>query len=91
MECWVFSTPGFGRCWETQHPGFGWFWENTTSGLIVIYTTDIYKFFSSTNMIHADLSSRCSNQGLSPPVDRAASDFDPGAKYHVANNVPYIR
>jgi peptidyl-dipeptidase A len=30
-------------------------------------------------------------QGIAPPVDRSESDFDPGAKYHVAANVPYAR
>lgn len=30
-------------------------------------------------------------QGIVPPVPRSNSDFDPGAKFHVANNVPYIR
>ncbi|SDL93423.1 M2 family metallopeptidase [Maricaulis salignorans] len=30
-------------------------------------------------------------QGLMPPVDRPADAFDPGAKYHIANNVPYLR
>jgi len=30
-------------------------------------------------------------QGVVPPVDRTADDFDPGAKYHVPANVPYIR
>jgi peptidyl-dipeptidase A len=30
-------------------------------------------------------------QGIAPPVDRTESDFDPGAKYHVAANVPYMR
>jgi peptidyl-dipeptidase A len=30
-------------------------------------------------------------QGVAPPVPRDAQDFDPGAKYHVAANVPYIR
>ena len=30
-------------------------------------------------------------QGIAPPVERAATDFDPGAKYHVAANVPYMR
>ncbi|HEY0482558.1 MAG TPA: M2 family metallopeptidase [Kofleriaceae bacterium] len=30
-------------------------------------------------------------QGVAPPVERAATDFDPGAKYHVAANVPYMR
>ena len=30
-------------------------------------------------------------QGIAPPVDRSESDFDPGAKYHVAANVPYMR
>lgn len=30
-------------------------------------------------------------QGVAPPVERAATDFDPGAKYHVPGNVPYMR
>ena len=30
-------------------------------------------------------------QGIAPPVARTENDFDPGAKYHVAANVPYTR
>ena len=30
-------------------------------------------------------------QGVKPPVARSEADFDPGAKYHVAANVPYAR
>ncbi len=30
-------------------------------------------------------------QGVAPPVARTENDFDPGAKYHVAANVPYMR
>jgi peptidyl-dipeptidase A len=30
-------------------------------------------------------------QGVAAPVDRSEADFDPGAKYHVAANVPYMR
>ena len=30
-------------------------------------------------------------QGVAPPVGRSEADFDPGAKYHVAANVPYMR
>jgi peptidyl-dipeptidase A len=30
-------------------------------------------------------------QGVAPPVDRSANDFDPGAKFHVASNTPYMR
>jgi peptidyl-dipeptidase A len=30
-------------------------------------------------------------QGIAPPVERTESDFDAGAKYHVAANVPYMR
>jgi peptidyl-dipeptidase A len=30
-------------------------------------------------------------QGVAAPVPREASDFDPGAKYHVPANVPYMR
>jgi len=30
-------------------------------------------------------------QGVAPPIERASTDFDPGAKFHVAANVPYMR
>jgi peptidyl-dipeptidase A len=30
-------------------------------------------------------------QGIAPPAGRSEEDFDPGAKYHVAANVPYMR
>ena len=30
-------------------------------------------------------------QGVAPPAPRGDEDFDPGAKYHVAANVPYAR
>lgn len=34
---------------------------------------------------------RLKYQGVVPPVTRSEADFDPGAKYHVAANVPYMR
>ncbi|GIY34930.1 angiotensin-converting enzyme [Caerostris extrusa] len=34
---------------------------------------------------------RLKYQGICPPVKRFDTDFDPGAKYHVPGNVPYIR
>ena len=30
-------------------------------------------------------------QGIAAPVTRTEDDFDPGAKYHIPNNVPYTR
>ena len=30
-------------------------------------------------------------QGVEPPVPRNEKDFDPGAKYHIGANSPYIR
>ena len=30
-------------------------------------------------------------QGIVPPAPRSEAEFDPGAKYHVAANVPYMR
>ena len=30
-------------------------------------------------------------QGVVPPVERTEADFDPGAKYHVPSNAPYMR
>jgi peptidyl-dipeptidase A len=34
---------------------------------------------------------RLRNQGIRPPNTRPDDAFDPGAKYHIANNVPYLR
>jgi peptidyl-dipeptidase A len=34
---------------------------------------------------------RLKYQGVAPPMDRPEAYFDPGAKYHVAANVPYTR
>ena len=34
---------------------------------------------------------RLAYQGIVPPVERTEEDFDPGAKYHIAANVPYMR
>jgi peptidyl-dipeptidase A len=34
---------------------------------------------------------RLNYQGVAPPMARSEADFDPGAKYHVAANVPYTR
>jgi peptidyl-dipeptidase A len=34
---------------------------------------------------------RAKYQGVIPPTDRTEADFDPGAKMHVAGNVPYMR
>ena len=34
---------------------------------------------------------RLKYQGIAPPVSRSEKDFDPGAKYHVAADVPYTR
>jgi peptidyl-dipeptidase A len=34
---------------------------------------------------------RLKYQGVAPPVARSEADFDPGAKYHVAADVPYTR
>jgi peptidyl-dipeptidase A len=34
---------------------------------------------------------RLQYQGIAPPVPRDETRFDPGAKYHIPNNVPYTR
>ena len=34
---------------------------------------------------------RLKYQGVAPPVVRTEADFDPGAKYHVPSNTPYMR
>jgi peptidyl-dipeptidase A len=34
---------------------------------------------------------RAKYQGVKPPVERTEQQFDPGAKYHVPSNVPYMR
>ena len=34
---------------------------------------------------------RLKNQGIIPPAPRPADAFDPGAKYHIPGNTPYLR
>ncbi|MEZ5954500.1 MAG: M2 family metallopeptidase [Hyphomonas sp.] len=34
---------------------------------------------------------RLKNQGIVPPAPRPADAFDPGAKYHIPGNTPYLR
>lgn len=34
---------------------------------------------------------RLKYQGIVPPVPRSEIDFDPGAKYHIAADVEYMR
>ena len=34
---------------------------------------------------------RMDNQGIAPPAPRPAGAFDPGAKYHIPGNTPYLR
>ncbi|HUJ13858.1 MAG TPA: M2 family metallopeptidase [Thermoanaerobaculia bacterium] len=34
---------------------------------------------------------RLQYQGIAPPIARTDDDFDPGAKYHIPANVPYMR
>lgn len=34
---------------------------------------------------------RTKYQGICAPVSRNESNFDPGAKYHIPGNTPYIR
>lgn len=34
---------------------------------------------------------RTKYQGICPPVRRTEENFDPGAKYHIPGNTPYIR
>lgn len=34
---------------------------------------------------------RLQYQGLIPPVERSSDDFDAAGKFHISNNVPYIR
>ena len=34
---------------------------------------------------------RLQYQGITPPVDRPADAFDPGANYHIPGNTPYTR
>lgn len=34
---------------------------------------------------------RAEYQGVKPPMERSAEDFDPGAKYHIPGNTPYTR
>ena len=54
----------------------------------VIETTDHFEIFL-IEFFYGHF--RCKFQGISPPVERTEDDFDPGAKYHIPGNTPYIR
>lgn len=41
------------------------------------------------NQAWSDL--RLQYQGITPPVTRTEADFDPGAKFHIPGNTPYMR
>ena len=34
---------------------------------------------------------RTDYQGVTPPLERSEADFDPASKFHISNNVPYVR
>ncbi|XP_037666445.1 angiotensin-converting enzyme-like protein Ace3 [Choloepus didactylus] len=61
------------------------------------YLVDVFRWKVFDGTIHRELYNqewwnlRLKYQGLCPPVPRTEDDFDPGAKYHVAAGVPYIR
>ncbi|CAG0893955.1 unnamed protein product [Darwinula stevensoni] len=61
------------------------------------YLIDLYRWklfkgeITSENMNAGWWELRTGIQGLSPPVERTEEHFDPGAKYHVPANVPYVR
>lgn len=46
---------------------------------------------SSKNLNKAWWDLRLRYQGIVPPVSRTEDDFDPGAKFHISANVPYVR
>ncbi|XP_014768719.1 angiotensin-converting enzyme [Octopus bimaculoides] len=52
-----------------------------------VYQGDI----SSANYTQAWWKMRYDYQGIHPPLQRTESDFDPGSKYHVLADIPYIR
>ena len=43
------------------------------------------------NFFILSVPSRVKYQGVCPPVARTEQDFDPGAKFHIPANVPYVR
>lgn len=48
----------------------------------------VSKGFTSAKVL---LHHRLKYQGLCPPIARTEEDFDPGAKFHIPANVPYVR
>ncbi|XP_060058520.1 angiotensin-converting enzyme-like protein Ace3 isoform X2 [Erinaceus europaeus] len=61
------------------------------------YLMDLFRWRVFDGTIHKDLYNqewwnlRLKYQGVCPPVSRTEDDFDPGAKFHIAANIPYIR
>ena len=61
------------------------------SCLALILKRHFVKFILLTSNVRFKLPCRCKYQGISPAVKRSEDDFDPGAKYHIPSNTPYIR
>lgn len=67
---------------EAESAGIYWFREylltkfrsKRVTGLIIIFFSPLRERLS----------------GVKPPVLRSEIDFDPGSKYHVPANIPYI-
>lgn len=53
---------------------------------------DVYRgIISPSNYTESWIRMRRHYQGIHPPLSRSESDFDPGSKYHIAVDIPYIR
>ncbi|VVC45911.1 Zinc finger C2H2-type,Peptidase M2, peptidyl-dipeptidase A [Cinara cedri] len=60
--------------------------------LIDLWRWDVFKGRTTEENYNCDWwKLRYSYQGVEPPVTRNENDFDPGSKYHIVGNVPYIR
>lgn len=52
----------------------------------LLHLASSFQFVSSFSVVY-----RTKYQGICAPVSRNESNFDPGAKYHIPGNTPYIR
>ncbi|XP_029345454.1 angiotensin-converting enzyme [Acyrthosiphon pisum] len=60
--------------------------------LMDLWRWDVFKGITTEDQYNCDWwKLRCSYQGIEPPVTRTEEDFDPGSKFHIVADVPYIR
>jgi hypothetical protein len=74
-----------GRVWCWSH------WQREVQLSLVESEVNSRNMLNLIGYLTWNLINREKYSGVKPPLLRSEIDFDPGAKYHVPANIPYIR